>query len=112
MYGTVVLGVDNAKYEAVLKEACKTRGVPKNTQLTVNDLVEVVRQFKTFAQVPEDPWEQLRKTIEFCFQSWNAPAAKQYRDIHSMHEELGTAVVVQVREGSRRGRGGGRGSRQ
>mmetsp|Transcript_34420 Transcript_34420/g.75871 ORF Transcript_34420/g.75871 Transcript_34420/m.75871 type:complete len:190 (-) Transcript_34420:355-924(-) len=95
MYGTVILGADSARYDAVLKEARTARGVAKDTQLTVADLVEVVTKFKTFAEVPQDPWEQLLKTVESCFSSWLNPAAVKYRDIHCIQEELGTAVVVQ-----------------
>ncbi|KAJ1440850.1 hypothetical protein B484DRAFT_391058, partial [Ochromonadaceae sp. CCMP2298] len=95
MYGTVVLGADSARYDAVLKEARTARGVAKDTQLTVADLVGVVTQFKTFAAVPQDPWEQLHKSVEFCFSSWFTPAAVKFRDIHCIQEELGTAVVVQ-----------------
>ncbi|KAJ1412682.1 phosphoenolpyruvate synthase/pyruvate phosphate dikinase [Ochromonadaceae sp. CCMP2298] len=95
MYGTVVLGTDSAMYDAVLMEARTARGVAKDTQLTVADLVEVVTKFKTFAEVPQDPWEQLLKTVESCFSSWLNPAAVKYRDIHCIQEELGTAVVVQ-----------------
>mmetsp|Transcript_15028 Transcript_15028/g.33810 ORF Transcript_15028/g.33810 Transcript_15028/m.33810 type:complete len:298 (+) Transcript_15028:615-1508(+) len=94
-YGTAVLGADSARYDTAMKEAHTARGVTNDTQLTVADLVEVVTKFKTFAEVPQDPWEQLLKTVESCFSSWLNPAAVKYRDIHCIQEELGTAVVVQ-----------------
>jgi pyruvate,orthophosphate dikinase len=46
--------------------------------------------------VPDDPFLQLRETIEAVFASWNSPRAGAYRRHHGYEELGGTAVVVQA----------------
>jgi pyruvate, orthophosphate dikinase len=48
------------------------------------------------AQVPADPFTQLRGAIEAVFRSWNSPRAITYRGHHGLDETAGTAVVVQA----------------
>jgi pyruvate,orthophosphate dikinase len=95
MFGTVVLQIDNEKYEKILEEARMKRGVEHDSLLTDSDLIHVVNQFKTFTMVPEDPWEQLKMAVKAVFLSWNSPRAIKYRDIHNIPQDLGTAVVIQ-----------------
>ena len=95
MYGEVVLGVEKTKYEEVLERAKKHRGIKFDYELNVADLQLVVDEFKKLTAYPEDPWEQLRSAIEAVFRSWFSPRAVKYRDIHSIPNDLGTAVTVQ-----------------
>ncbi len=48
------------------------------------------------ADVPEDPWTQLRLAIEAVFRSWNSPRAQAYRRKEGIADDLGTAVTVQA----------------
>jgi pyruvate, orthophosphate dikinase len=48
------------------------------------------------AEVPADPWQQLRAAVEAVFRSWNSDRAKAYREVEGIPDELGTAVTVQV----------------
>src|SRR5689334_16151530 len=48
------------------------------------------------ADVPADPWLQLRAAVEAVFRSWNSDRAKAYREVEGIPDELGTAVTVQV----------------
>eukprot|EP00600_Ochromonadales_sp_CCMP1393_P008438 CAMPEP_0174954150 /NCGR_PEP_ID=MMETSP0004_2-20121128/265_1 /TAXON_ID=420556 /ORGANISM="Ochromonas sp., Strain CCMP1393" /LENGTH=988 /DNA_ID=CAMNT_0016201933 /DNA_START=1859 /DNA_END=4825 /DNA_ORIENTATION=- len=95
MFGNVVLGVDKQLYEDVLQVAREKRGVPHDSLLTMADLVDVVKEFKKIATVPAEPWEQLNMAVQAVFKSWYSPRAVKYRDIHHMHEVLGTAVNIQ-----------------
>jgi pyruvate,orthophosphate dikinase len=48
------------------------------------------------ADVPEDPWLQLRLAIEAVFRSWNSDRARAYRRKEGIPDDLGTAVTVQA----------------
>lgn len=46
--------------------------------------------------ITDDPYAQLRASIEAVFASWNSPRAVAYRDHHGLDDQGGTAVVVQA----------------
>ena len=48
------------------------------------------------ADVPSDPWAQLRQAIEAVFRSWESDRARTYRQKEGIPEDLGTAVTVQA----------------
>ncbi|HEU4571069.1 MAG TPA: pyruvate, phosphate dikinase, partial [Candidatus Limnocylindrales bacterium] len=48
------------------------------------------------ADVPADPWQQLRLAIEAVFRSWNSDRARAYRSKEGIGDDLGTAVTVQA----------------
>ena len=48
------------------------------------------------ADVPDDPWRQLRLAIEAVFRSWNSDRAVAYRRREGIADDLGTAVTVQA----------------
>jgi pyruvate,orthophosphate dikinase len=107
MYGDVVLGLkpedDIAPdpFETIITAKKKERGVRKDTELTVDDLKDLVFQFKELIRrqkgiiFPEDPYEQLWGAIEAVFKSWNNRRAIEYRRINDIPDEWGTAVNVQ-----------------
>jgi len=101
MFGDVVMGVERGKFEAVLDEIKRKRGVKRDQDLTVEDLKEVVRRMKevykaeTGEEFPQDVWVQLDRAIEAVFRSWNNPRAITYRRINRITGLLGTGVNVQ-----------------
>lgn len=48
------------------------------------------------AEIPADPWQQLRAAIEAVFKSWNSDRARSYRRREGIPDDLGTAVTVQA----------------
>ncbi len=101
MYADVVLGVEEEPFEHTLTELRARRGVPDDSQLTVDDLAEVVTRFKKLIAdaghaIPDDPRQQLRSAIAAVFNSWNNPRAKAYRRINNIADELGTAANIQT----------------
>jgi pyruvate,orthophosphate dikinase len=48
------------------------------------------------ADVPDDPWQQLRLAIEAVFRSWNSDRARAYRRKEGIPDDLGTGVTVQA----------------
>ena len=110
MYGDVVLGVqkrpgeDHEPFETViegLKHDRHHRDI-EDTQLTVEDLKELVARFKTLVKervgkdFPADPWEQLMGAVGAVFGSWMNDRAIVYRRKYNIPTEWGTAVNVQA----------------
>jgi len=108
MYGDVVLGMkpsskeDIDPFEEIMESIKEKKGVENDTDLTVEDLKELVVQFKravkdkTGNDFPVDPWEQLWGAIMAVFDSWNTDRAIYYRQMNQIPEEWGTAVNVQA----------------
>ncbi|MGL4805744.1 MAG: PEP/pyruvate-binding domain-containing protein, partial [Bacteroidales bacterium] len=108
MYGDVVLGMkpktkeDIDPFEEIMEHMKEQRGVEQDTELTVDDLKELVSQFKsavksvTGKDFPESPWEQLWGAVCAVFDSWMNERAITYRRMYHIPEEWGTAVNVQA----------------
>ncbi len=102
MYGKVVMEVPADKFENTLSDHKKRRGVEYDTGLDVEALKEVVRDYKaiiredTGRDFPEDPWDQLKGSIEAVFRSWNTQRAINYRKQYRLPVDLGTGVNVQA----------------
>ena len=108
MYGDVVLGMkpqskeDEDPFEVIIDEMKKERGVRLDTELSTDDLRELVVKFKaavkerTGADFPTNPWEQLWGAIMPVFQSWMNERAILYRKLNNIPAEWGTAVNVQA----------------
>ncbi len=102
MYGDVVMGVHAEHFEDAIDALKDRRGVKLDTDLTVDDLQELVAAYKkvvaehAYHPFPDDPWDQLWGGVLAVFKSWNAARAKEYRRIHRIPEDWGTAVNVQA----------------
>jgi pyruvate,orthophosphate dikinase len=101
MYGAVVLGVDKATFSGLLDEHKRARGAQQDTDLSADDLEELLARFKaavreaTGAPFPQDPVRQLWGAIAAVFRSWNTERARLYRQRYGIPDDLGTAVNVQ-----------------
>jgi len=101
MFSDVVLGVAHHKFEHILSAMKDKRGVEEDTQLSADDMKEIVEQFKALVSkeigkaFPQDPKEQLEYSVNAVFDSWNNQRAKTYRRINKMSDAWGTAVNVQ-----------------
>ncbi|HID85710.1 MAG TPA: pyruvate, phosphate dikinase [Anaerolineales bacterium] len=100
MYGSVVLDIPDEAFEEVLEAMKRERGVEEDTDLTAEDLKELVERFKKVVKehkgfdFPQDPMEQLRLAIEAVFRSWNSKRAMDYRNAAGIPHDLGTAVNI------------------
>ena len=100
-YAKVVLHVDEARFQRVLTDLRDRRGVANDADLTVADLEEATGLFQRIVaesggSLPADPLEQLRTAIVAVFESWNNKRAREYRRLHDIAEDLGTACNVQM----------------
>ncbi|MDR2936164.1 MAG: pyruvate, phosphate dikinase, partial [Rikenellaceae bacterium] len=108
MYGDVVLGMkpkskeDHDPFEELIDGMKHEKGVELDTQLTADDLKELVKRFKaavkknTGRDFPDSPWEQLWGAVCAVFSSWMNDRAILYRKLNGIPEEWGTAVNVQA----------------
>ncbi|NOY06949.1 MAG: pyruvate, phosphate dikinase, partial [Chlorobi bacterium] len=108
MYGDVVLDLkpktkdDVDPFEEIIEAKKKARGVTYDTELSAEDLKELVVEFKkaikreTGRSFPEDPREQLWGAIGAVFGSWMNDRAIVYRKLNGIPEEWGTAVNIQA----------------
>ncbi|ACZ32206.1 pyruvate, phosphate dikinase [Xylanimonas cellulosilytica DSM 15894] len=100
MYGEVVEGVPSHAFEDELTALKGRRGATADTDLSVEDLQELVATFRQVARthgadLPTDPREQLRRAVGAVFDSWDNPRARVYRGLNNISDDLGTAVNIQ-----------------
>jgi len=87
--------------EKELHKMKEARGAKADTDLTAEDLKELIEIYKAKVQevlgkpFPEDPMEQLWGAVSAVFQSWMGKRAISYRRIEGIPDEWGTAVNVQ-----------------
>lgn len=102
MYSNVVLGMDGEILEHILENMKETRGVDLDTELTGDDMKQLVALFKAKVketlnqEFPDDPEEQLWGAINAVFGSWMNPRAVTYRKLNNIPADWGTAVNVQA----------------
>ena len=101
MFGEVVLGVASDDFEHALSLLKRERNVKNDTDLTAEDLEELVGTFKEITAAfagpdafGDDPREQLRLAIDAIFASWQNPRATVYRRANDIPDDLGTAVNI------------------
>ena len=107
MYGDVDLKLkpenknDPDPFEELIDRKKAARGVSQDVDLTVDDLKELVGEFRELIRrrvgrdIPQDPTEQLWEAIGAVFGSWNNERAITYRKINNIPGDWGTAVTVQ-----------------
>ncbi|MHC5010354.1 MAG: pyruvate, phosphate dikinase [Planctomycetota bacterium] len=102
MFGNVVAGLGLERFETILREEQARAGASSDAALDAEALERVVaRYLEAYADgtgeaFPEDPYEQLERSISAVFGSWMGARAVEYRRIHKIRDLVGTAVNVQV----------------
>ncbi len=102
MYSDVVMEVPKSYFEKIIDELKEKRNIHYDTELTVEDLKELVARFKQVykenmngEEFPQNPKEQLLGAIKAVFRSWDNPRAIVYRRMNDIPSSWGTAVNVQ-----------------
>jgi len=103
MYSDVVMEVNKSFFEKIIDELKEEKGIKYDTEMTVEDLKELVRRFKEVysshmngEEFPQDPKEQLMGAVKAVFRSWDNPRAIVYRRMNDIPGDWGTAVNVQA----------------
>ncbi|WP_160686195.1 pyruvate, phosphate dikinase [Clostridium sp. C2-6-12] len=101
MFSDVVMGIEKRLFENKIDELKEKKGVEFDTDLTADDLKELVAEFKELYKkekgedFPSDPKVQLIESITAVFRSWDNPRAIVYRRLNDIPGEWGTAVNIQ-----------------
>jgi pyruvate,orthophosphate dikinase len=114
MFSKVVMDIDGDLFENAITLKKRVRKVEHDTDLTSDELRELVDEFKgIFSRevdgadypdlveagsvvFPQDALTQLHLAIEAVFKSWNNRRARDYRRMEKISDDLGTAVNVQT----------------
>ncbi|MDP6829655.1 MAG: pyruvate, phosphate dikinase [Alphaproteobacteria bacterium] len=102
MYSDVVLGIDHYHFEGLLEDLKEDKGLRLDTDLSADDLRQLVDQFKAKVKdalgeaFPQDVNDQLWGAIGAVFGSWQNARAVTYRRLHDIPASWGTAVNIQA----------------
>jgi pyruvate,orthophosphate dikinase len=101
MFSDVVMEVEKSKFEKILDAVKKENGVKFDTELTAENLKDVVKRYKELykkekgSDFPQDPKVQMMEAVKAVFRSWDNPRAIVYRRLNDIPGDWGTAVNVQ-----------------
>ena len=101
MFSDVVMEMSKSFFEGILTEIKDAKGAKYDTDLTADDLKEVIARYKAIyaekmgAEFPQDPKVQLMEAVKAVFRSWDNPRAIVYRRMNDIPGDWGTAVNVQ-----------------
>ena len=101
MFSDVVMGIEKRLFENKIDELKEEKGIEFDTDLTADDLKDLVVSFKEIYKkekgedFPSDPRVQLIESVTAVFRSWDNPRAIVYRRLNDIPGEWGTAVNVQ-----------------
>ncbi|MDR3259214.1 MAG: pyruvate, phosphate dikinase [Fusobacteriaceae bacterium] len=101
MFSDVVMGISKSSFEEILDGEKEAKGVKFDTDLSADDLKEVINKYKILykkqigVEFPQDPKDQLMAAVKAVFSSWDNPRAVVYRRMNDIPGDWGTAVNVQ-----------------
>jgi pyruvate,orthophosphate dikinase len=102
MFGSTAMGLEHEHFEHELHSMKEAKGVKLDTDLSADDLKELVKRYKAVYKkdvgedFPQDPKKQLLLAVNAVFNSWNGNKAIEYRRIERITGLKGTAVNVQA----------------
>ncbi len=102
MFSDVVMEMSKTFFEGILDHIKESKGIVYDTDLTEEDLKEVIEKYKSIyrekmgAEFPQDPKAQLMEAVKAVFRSWDNPRAIVYRRMNDIPGDWGTAVNVQA----------------
>ena len=102
LFGKVVFGVNDEKFDHVLDSAKNKQGVTDDSKLNVESLKKIVREYKkicenhTKRKFPDTPNEQLGLAIEAVFKSWMGERAVVYREKNGITKDIANGTAVNV----------------
>ena len=103
MFSDVVMEVPKSFFEKIIDEVKEAKGVKFDTELTAEDMKELIARFKAVykdamkgEEFPQEPRVQLMEAVKAVFRSWDNPRAIVYRRMNDIPGDWGTAVNVQA----------------
>ncbi|MBX6423136.1 PEP/pyruvate-binding domain-containing protein [Thermosulfurimonas sp. F29] len=94
-------GLERELFNQLMRAHKRLHGVKKKREFSGEEMRELALLYRKMVEnyglsIPDDPWEQLARSIELIFSSWQARKARVYREIMGISEAWGTAVIVQA----------------
>ena len=102
LFGKVVFGINDEKFNEVLDRAKNTQGVQVDSDLNEDSLKKTVAEYKSICEnhigksFPEDPYKQLELAIEAVFRSWMGERAVVYREKYKITKDIANGTAVNV----------------
>ena len=102
LFGKVVFGVNDEKFDHVLDAAKKKQNVIDDSQLNVDSLQKIVSEYKKICEAhtkrkfPTNPNEQLQLAIEAVFKSWMGERAVVYREKNNITKDIANGTAVNI----------------
>ena len=102
LFGKVVFGVNDEKFDHVLDTAKTKQGVTEDSKLNVKSLKKIVSEYKKICEThtkrkfPDTPNEQLVLAIEAVFKSWMGERAIVYREKNNITKNIANGTAVNV----------------
>jgi len=102
MFSDVVMEMSKDFFERILDEIKESKGAKFDTDLSAEDLQEVIAKYKAVYKekmgedFPQEPKVQLMEAVKAVFRSWDNPRAIVYRRMNDIPGSWGTAVNVQA----------------
>ena len=102
LFGKVVFGVNDKKFDDVLEKAKHTQGVSEDSALTEDSLKKVVEEYKkicedhTGKKFPSNPFEQVELAIKAVFGSWMGERAIVYREKNNITKDIADGTAVNI----------------
>jgi len=101
-HGEVARGLPGVAFDRVLGQHLRREATRVAGELDIFALRELthelLRLYESLAgdPFPQDPLLQLTSAAEAVFRSWQSPRAVEYRRLHGINDDIGTAVTVQT----------------
>jgi pyruvate,orthophosphate dikinase len=102
LFGKVVFGINDEKFNQVLERAKHTQGVQIDSDLNEDSLKKIVSEYKSICEnhlgkpFPEDPYKQIELAIEAVFRSWMGERAIVYREKYKITKDIANGTAVSV----------------
>jgi pyruvate,orthophosphate dikinase len=102
LFGKVVFGVDDKKFDNVLDNAKKHQGVKEDSALNEKSLKKIVSEYKRICQkhtgrkFPSDPYVQAELAIKAVFGSWMGERAIVYREKNNITKDIADGTAVNI----------------
>ncbi|MFZ8921658.1 MAG: pyruvate, phosphate dikinase [Nitrosopumilaceae archaeon] len=102
LFGKVVFGVDDKKFDDVLEKAKKNQKVTEDSALNESSLRKIVSEYKKICQkhtgkkFPSDPYDQVELAIKAVFGSWMGERAIVYRDKNNITRDIADGTAVNI----------------
>ena len=102
LFGKVVFGVDDKKFDDVLNAAKDALGITSDGDLSEEALRSIVKEYKdickksTGREFPSDPDEQLELAVTAVFDSWMGERARVYREKYGITPDVADGTAVNV----------------